>query len=133
MANKKKRDPNYTLNIFHHYDEKTKRNVVVFLVQTTKIFVSFRYEILLEEELIGHEINLQITGLHVPELLMPQTGPAQGRCDYSNLDGSYKLTIIKQDKTINEFSVQISPSEIDIIHKPRDPFILVSSDPVSLS
>jgi hypothetical protein len=133
MANKKKRDPNYTLNIFHHYDEKTKRNVVVFLVQTTKIFVSFRYEILLEEELIGHEINLQITGLHVPELLMPQTGPAQGRCDYSNLDGSYKLTIIKQDETINEFSVQISPSKIDIIHKPRDPFILVSSDPVSLS
>jgi hypothetical protein len=133
MANIKKRDPNYTLNIFHHYNEKTKRNVVVFLVQTTKIFVSFRYEILLEEELVGHEINLQITGLHVPELLMPQTGPAQGRCDYSNLNGVYKLTVIKQDKTVNEFSVQISPAKIDIIHKPRVPFILVSSDPVILS
>ena len=77
MANKKKHDPNYTLIIFHHYDEKVKRNVVVFLVQTTKIFVSFRYEILLEEELVDHEISLQITGLHVPELLLPQTGPAQ--------------------------------------------------------
>jgi hypothetical protein len=133
MANKKKHDPNYTLNVFHHYDEKVKRNVVVFLVQTTRIFVSFRYEILLEEELIDHEISLQITGLHVPELLLPQTGPAQGRCDYSNLDGLYKLTIIKQDKTVNEFSVQISPAKIDILHKPRAPFILVSCDPVSLS
>ena len=51
MTIKKKRDPDYTLNIFHHYDEKTKQNVAVFLVQTTKIFVSFRYEILLEDKL----------------------------------------------------------------------------------
>jgi hypothetical protein len=133
MANKKKRDPNYSLNIFHHYDEKTKRNVAVFLVQTIKIFVSFRYEILLEEELVDHEINLRITGLHIPELLMPQTGPAQGRCDYTNLDGLYKLIVTKQDKTVNEFSVQVSPTKIDIVHKPRAPFILVSSDPVDLS
>ena len=133
MANKKKRDPDYSLNIFHHYEEKTKQNVVVFLVQTTKIFVSFRYEILLENELIGNEINLRITGLHIPELLMPQTGPAQGRCDYKNLDGLFKLTVTKQDKTANEFSVQISPAKIDIIHKPRAPFIIVSNDPVNLS
>ena len=105
----------------------------MFLVQTTKIFVSFRYEILLDNELDGHEINLRITGLHVPELLMPQTGPAQGRCDYTNLDGLYKLMVTKQDKTVNEFSVQISPAKIDIKHKPRTPFIIVSSDPVSLS
>ncbi|MCX6122799.1 MAG: hypothetical protein NTX44_14400 [Ignavibacteriales bacterium] len=133
MANKKKRDPDYTLNIFHHYDEKTKRNVVIFLVQTTKIFVSFRYEILLEHELTEHNINLLITGLHVPELLMPQTGPAQGRCDYTNLDGLYKLRVTKQDKTVNEFLVQISPEKIDIKRKSRDTFIIVSSDPVNLT
>jgi hypothetical protein len=133
MARKKKRDPDYTLNIFHNYDEKIKRNVVVFLVQTTKIFVSFQYEILLEEELIGDEINLRIIGLHVPELLMPHTGPAQGRCYYSNLDGQYILKVTKQDKTVNEFTVQISPAKIDIIHKPKSPFILVSSDPLNLS
>ena len=133
MADKKKHDQNYTLNIFHHYDEKVKRNVIVFLVQTTKIFVSFRYEILLEEKLVDHEISLQITGLHVPELLLPQTGPAQGRCDYSNLDGLYKLIVTKQDETVNEFSVEISRAKIDIKHKPRTPFIIVSSDPVSLS
>jgi hypothetical protein len=133
MAAKKKRDPDYTLNIFHHYNEKTKQDVVVFLVQTTKIFVSFRYEILVDHEIVDHEINLRITGLHIPELLMPQTGPAQGRCDYTNLHGSYTLTVTKQDKTINEFSVFISPTKIDIKHKPRAPFIIVSGDPVHLS
>jgi hypothetical protein len=133
MVNKKKRDPDYTLNIFHHYDEKIKRNVVVFLIQTTKIFVSFQYKILLENDLVDHSIHVKIIGLHIPELLMPQTGPAQGRCDYTNLDGAYKLTVTKQDKTVNEFMVDISPTKIDVKHKPRAPFIIVTGDPVSLS
>ena len=133
MTQTKKRDPDYTLNIFHHYDEKIKKNVVVFLVQTTKIFVSFQYEILLENELAGDQINLRITGLHIPELLMPHTGPAQGRCDYTNLNGVYKLFVTKQDKTVNEFSIHITHAAVDILHKPRTPFILVSSDPASLS
>ena len=133
MASKKKRDPDYTLNIFHHYDEKTKRNVVIFLVQTTKIFVSFRYEILLEDEIVGKEIFLRVKGLHVPELLMPQTGPAQGRRDYTQLEGTYLLVVTKQDKTVNEFSVHISPKSIDIKEKSKTPFILVSNDPVNLS
>jgi hypothetical protein len=133
MTNKRKRNPDYTLNIFHHYDEKTQNNVVVFLVQTTKIFVSFRYEILLDNTVVGQEINLKITGLHVPELLMPQTGPAQGRLDYTNLEGVYHLIITKQDKTVNEFSVHISKASIDIIQKTKTPFILISNDPVNLS
>jgi hypothetical protein len=133
MAGKKKRDPDYTLNIFHHYDEKTKRNVVVFLVQTTRIFVSFRYEILLEDEIVDKKIYLRIKGLHVPELLMPQTGPAQGRRDYTQLEGLYHLVVTKQDKTINEFSVHVSLESIDIKEKPKTSFIIVSNDPVNLS
>jgi hypothetical protein len=132
MANKKKRDPDYTLNIFHHYDEKTKRNVVVFLVQTTKIFVSFRYELLLEDEIAGTEIHLSIKGLHVPELLMPQTGPAQGQRDYTQLNGTYHLVVTKQDKTVNKFSVHITPESVDIKERPKTPFVLVSNDPVNL-
>jgi hypothetical protein len=132
MASKRKRDPDYTLNIFHHYEEKTNRNVIVFLVQTTKIFVSFRYEILLEDKIVGREINLRITGLHVPELLMPQTGPAQGRRDFTHLEGAYHLIVTKQDKTVNEFSLNISPTTIDVTQKPKIPFVLVSNDPVSM-
>jgi hypothetical protein len=133
MASKKKRDPDYTLNIFHHYDEKTKRNVVVFLVQTTKIFISFRYEILLEDEIVGKEIHLRIKGLHVPELLMPQLGPAQGRRDYIQLEGMYQLVVTKQDKTVNEFSIHITPESVDIKQKPKTTFIIISNDPVNLS
>ncbi len=131
MARKKK-DPDYQLNIFHHYDEKTQQNVVVFLVQTTKIFVSFQYEILLEDAVHPNDIHLHITGLHVPELLIPQTGPARSRRDYTDLYGSYKLFITKQDKTVNEFLIEITYADIRIKKKPIDAFILVSSDPVDL-
>ena len=133
MASKKNRDPDYTLNIFHYYDEKTKRNVVIFLVQTIKIFVSFRYEILLEDEIVGKEIHLRVKGLHVPELLMPQTGPAQGRRDYTQLEGMYHLVVTKQDKTVNEFSVHITSESVEIREKPKVPFIIVTNDPVNLA
>jgi hypothetical protein len=133
MISKKKRDPDYTLNIFHHHEDRTKRDVIVFLVQTTKIFVSFRYEILLEDEIIDKTIRLRIIGLHVPELLMPQTGPAQGMRDYSHLEGIYRLVIIKQDKTENEFTVHISPKFVDIKQISKNPFILVSNEPVMLT
>jgi hypothetical protein len=102
-------------------------------VQTTKIFVSFKYEILVEDMVTDHEINFKITGLHVPELLMPQTGPALGQRDYSDLDGTYKIVVIKQDNTVNEFSINISPTKIDVIKRPKTPFILISNESVNLS
>lgn len=133
MARKKKHGPDYTLNIFYHYDEQTRRNVLVFLIQTTKIFVSFRYEILFENSIAGKEINLKITGLHVPELLMPQSGPARGRRDYEDLHGNYTLHVTKQDKTVNTFQIEITSSSVEIKQKPKSSFILVSNEPVALS
>jgi hypothetical protein len=133
MAKKKGRDPDYSLNIFHQYDEKTRRNVVVFLVQTIRMFVSFRYELLLEDAVRDGVIDLKINGLHVPELLMPATGPAAGRCDFPGLQGTYTLNVTKQDKTLNSFQIEILPDRIEIKHKPKESFLLVSTEPVSLS
>jgi hypothetical protein len=132
MAKKKGREPEYSLNIFHHYDEKIKRNVIVFLVQTIRIFVSFRYEILLEETVHGSVIDLKIVGLHVPELLMPQTGPAAGQRDFQELQGSYTLNVSKQDKTLNIFQIEILPDTVEIKQKPNNTFLIVSNEPVSL-
>jgi hypothetical protein len=70
--------------------------------------------------------------LHVPELLMPQTGPALGRRDYQNLNGQYTLHVTKQDRTLDIFQIEISSSSVEIKQKPRNPFILVSSDPIEL-
>lgn len=81
---------------------------------------------------MGKEINLKITGLYVPELLMPQSGPARGRKDYENLKGSYTLHVTKQDKTVNTFQIEITSTLVEIKQKPKNPFILVSNEPVTL-
>ncbi len=132
MVKSTKKEPEYTLNVFPLYDEQTKREVIVFLVQTTKIFVSFRYEILLEESVEDRVITLRILGLHVPEILMPQTGPARGRRDLTNIAGVHTVRVIKQDKSVNDFEFDFSPQEIALRHKPKDVFILASTDPVEI-
>ncbi len=132
MAKGKKKEPEYTLNVFPHYDEQTKREVIVFLVQTMKIFVSFRYEILLEESVDDRLITIRILGLYVPEILLPQTGPARGRRDLTGLSGTYTVRVIKQDKSINDFQFDFTPQGIALRHKPKEMFILASTDPVEI-
>ena len=129
---KKRREPDYALNIFPYYHEETKRDVMVFLVETTKIFVSFRYEILLEDKVEGRTITLRILGLHVPEILLPQTGPARGRRDFPDLHGTYTVRVVKQDKSINDFLVEFSGPAVHFKRRPTDAFIVASADSVDL-
>ncbi len=128
----KKHEPEYTLNVFHRFDERSKRTSVVFLVQTAKIFVNFQYEILLEDDVRDRQIQLHIAGLHAPTILMPNAGPAQGVREYSQLHGEYLLTVTKQDKSVNEFRLSITPNQITFLRQPSNPFILASTDAVGL-
>jgi hypothetical protein len=132
MTAKQRRDPDYQLNVFSHYDEESKKEVIVFLVQTTKIFTSFQYDILLEHSLDERVVTIAILGLYVPEILLPHTGPARGRRDLSGLAGSYTIRVVKQDKSVNEFLVDINAQGIVLKTKPADAFILVSTDPAEM-
>ena len=124
------KDPDYTLNIFHDVDEESKARGVVFVVQTTKVFVSFRYDILLEPSEEGRTIRLRIKGLHAPELLMPGGGPAIGRCHFTNLFGHYHLIVVKQDKTHNSFDIDVGKKEVTLLRSPQQSFIQVTTDPL---
>jgi hypothetical protein len=132
VTTRKRKDPDYTLNVFHHISEETKKRGILFLVQTTKIFVSFRYEILLADEVGAQSVRLRILGLHTPELLMPNSGPARGWKFYTNLSGLLHVDITKQDKSVSEFDVTIDDHRVLIQNAPKNSFILVSNDPVLL-
>ncbi|HTP80698.1 MAG TPA: hypothetical protein VMM57_09870 [Bacteroidota bacterium] len=119
--------PEYTLDVYPRYDEATRERTTVFLVQTTRIFVSFRYEILLTSEVKPGEIHLDILGLHAPSILMPESGPARGIREFAGLSGSYILAVRKQDKSINEFEMRFGKERIDVLRKPAKPFIDVST------
>ena len=130
---KKQRDPEYSLHIFHHYDERVRKTLQVFLVQTAKEFTSFNYEILLDVAVEDRVIQLRILGLRTTPLIMPGIGPARGRRDFTDLRGSYLLSVIKLDGETNEFQLDMNPSNVDIGGAPSSAFITVSNKPVPLT
>jgi hypothetical protein len=130
---KKQHDPEYSLHIFHHYDERVRKTLQVFLVQTTKEFTSFNYEILLDVAVEDRVIQLRILGLRTTPLIMPGIGPARGRRDFTDLRGSYLLSVIKLDGVTNEFQLEMNPSSIAIDGTPTSAFITVSNKPVTLT
>jgi hypothetical protein len=129
---KKHREPEYSLHVFHYFDERVRKILQVFLVQTVKEFTSFNYEILLEVAVQDRTIQMKILGLRTTPLIMPGVGPARGRRDFSELRGLYQLNLIKLDGETNEFQVDLSPSSISITGNPATPFITVSNKPVTL-
>lgn len=129
---RKHREPEYSLHVFHYFDERVRKILQVFLVQTFKEFTSFNYEILLDVAIQDRTIRMKILGLRTTPLIMPGVGPARGRRDFTELRGLYQLHVIKLDGETNEFQVDLTPSDISITGTPATPFITVSNKPVSL-
>jgi hypothetical protein len=129
---KKQHDPEYALHVFHHFDERTRRTLQIFLVQTIKEFTSFNYEILLDAALREKEIHLKILGLRTTPLIMPGIGPAEGRRDFTDLRGAYELNVIKLDGETNQFHLDVATSRITVKGNPSHPFITVSTRPLAI-
>ena len=133
MANKKRTEPEYRLNIFYLPDEQTQKKKLAFLVRTIQEFVSFQYHVLLKDEIAGSRIQLNIAGLSAPSALMPGGGPAVGFKEYSHLRGNYSLVVKKLDGATNEFRIDIDTDQVRILESPKNPVILVSTEQVILS
>ncbi|MBF8247953.1 MAG: hypothetical protein HW374_753 [Bacteroidetes bacterium] len=132
MANKKKKEPEYRLNIFYRPDVQAQKKLA-FLVRTIQEFVSFRYHVLLKDEIAGNRIQLNIAGLSAPSALMPGGGPAVGFKEYTHLRGEYSLIVKKLDGATNEFRIDIDTDQVRILESPKNPVILVSTEQVILS
>ena len=125
--------PDYTLNIFQGTDPESNEACISFVVQTTKIFVSFQYDILVDASVDGRTITLTIKGLHAPELLMPGSGPAYGAVNLTGLLGHYSLAVIKQDKTVNAFDIDIGEKEVTVLRSPKETFMTLSTESIDPS
>jgi len=125
--------PDYTLNVFHDIDPETNDPCISFVVQTTKVFVSFRYDILLEVSVEKRAITVAIKGLHAPELLMPGSGPAYGLARMKGASGHYELNVIKQDKTVHTFDIDIGEKDVTILRNLPASFVVLSTDAVAPS
>ena len=132
MARKRRRDPEYILRVFHHLDERTQQNNIAFVLETTKDFTNFNYQILLDATTFSNSIVLKILGLQTTALTMPGVGAARGRVEFANLNGSYVLNIVKLDGEANQFRLHVTPTKISVLEAPPQSFVVLSLEPVHL-
>lgn len=126
---KKKEEPEYILHMFHARDEETRTEGVEFVIRTVKEFVSFSYEILLSDQRSDKTIELKISGIHAPIMIMPGMGPAIARRFYPKLSGRFRVVVQKLNKEINEFDVAFKANSVEILRTPDKTFVLCSTEP----
>jgi hypothetical protein len=130
MARKRHHDPEYILRVFHHQDERTQQKNIAFVLETTKEFTNFNYQILLDATTFSNTIVLRILGLQTTALTMPGVGAARGRAEFANLHGFYVLNIVKLDGEANQFRLHFTPAKISVVEAPPQPFVVLSPEPV---
>ncbi|HEX9614858.1 MAG TPA: hypothetical protein VGA55_05105 [Bacteroidota bacterium] len=128
---KKQREPEYRLRVFSIQNSESKP-VLVFVVETTKEFVNFHYELLLADERNGKDITLKILGIHTPRSVMPGVGPARGVRRYENLSGPVSVTMRNPDGEANTFRINVRKSSIELMDSPPHPFVRFSTETIEL-
>ncbi|HWP82285.1 MAG TPA: hypothetical protein VNN76_06490 [Bacteroidota bacterium] len=125
---RKKREPEYVLHIFFGKNEETREDVIVFLIQTTKVFLYFNYQILFDGKIKGNTIELNIRGLRTPPVTLPALGPATGRFEIPRVWGIFTLVVKKLKRDVNEFRLEITDSRITVLDSPPKSFLLIQTN-----
>jgi len=103
----KKQSIEYRLLVIPTFDETLKKEGILFLLETTKLFTNFSYFIDIRDEMNGNILRWSLHGLRAPELNLPATGTAQFRKVYFDLPKTVKFTLVKKEniQAATEFKI----------------------------
>jgi hypothetical protein len=125
---KKPRQLEYRMLITPEFNERGQRYTTLVLLETTRLFASFRYDLSVRESLHGKTIHYKILGLKAPPLSLPASGHARFVREYDDLRGRYEITVEGLDGNVNSFEVRISPKKVTLTKTPDTKFIDVVVD-----
>lgn len=99
---KKKPDKKeYIIKCFFSYEPITQKQFLIFAVETVTEFTSFAYEISLETFKENGEYYIVLMGLKAKTNIIPQVMPARTEIKFEDLNGDFKINILKKDGAIN--------------------------------
>ena len=119
----------YNLSITPRFNDRSQQWKTEFLLETTRQFASFQYELGVRELVQGKTIRFAVTGLKAPQFSFPTNGPAQFRKEFENLRGTYEIAIEGLDHRVNTFTVEIGEQSVRAVYRPVDPFVELLTDP----
>jgi hypothetical protein len=127
------REPDYRLLVSRHLAERTQKQLMQIVLETTKVFATFQYELSVDERLEGKTLHLIIRGFLTPHLNLPSAGPARFVREYEDWKGTYQIVIQGIDGRTNEFTIRASPKKIEVVKAPRQAFVQVHTNHTSWS
>ena len=120
--------PEYRLLITPHLNERTQKPGTLVVLETTKAFASFQYELSVKEEAEGKSIQYTILGLKAPHLSLPSAGHAQFAREYENLKGTYTFAVEGLDGEVHESSVKIGAGKVELVKAPASHFVQIFTE-----
>ena len=105
----------YRLLITPHLNERRQEPTTLVVLETTKSFATFRYELSVEERVAGKSLSFKILGLKAPQLSLPSAGHAEFVKEYDGLNGTYEISIEGLDGTVTSFTLRISPTHVHVL------------------
>jgi hypothetical protein len=127
------REPEYRLFVSRILAERTQKFMTQIILETTKSFATFQYELSIEERLEGKTLSLTILGFNTPKLSLPSAGPARFAREYEEWKGTHHVLIQGIDGRSNEFTFRASSKKLDLVKSPHQSFVQVYTNPTTWS
>jgi hypothetical protein len=127
-STKSRTEPEYRLLVVPHVSERTQRPTTLVVLETTKAFATFRYELSVKADAAPGTLHLTVLGFRTPQLTLPSAGPARFEKEYNELHGPLEITIQGIDGRTVSFSLHIAPGKVELAKKPRASFATVTTD-----
>ena len=127
-STKTRTEPEYRLLVVPHVSERTQRPTTLVVLETTKAFATFRYELSVKAESTPGLLHLTVLGFQTPHLTLPSAGPARFEKEYYALRGPLDITIQGIDGRSTTFSLLIGSGTVELVKKPRASFATVTTN-----
>jgi hypothetical protein len=124
--------PEYRLLVAPVFNERNQRVMTRVVLETTRIFASFRYKLTVKEERVSRSLTYTVTGISAPKLDLPSAGPARFVRDYDDLSGSWTVTVNGLDGSKGTCTLRIGPKQVKMVKQGPEGSIEVVTDPLQL-
>ena len=121
--------PEYRLFVTPRFNDRRHAATTLFLLETTKHFASFRYELSVDVAVTHRTLTFRVLGLKAPNLSLPAAGHARYAREFDGLRGTYEVTVEGLNGKSSSFSVSISDKKVHILQSPARTFVDLIVDP----
>jgi hypothetical protein len=104
-------------------DENEQKRKARFLLETTRAFASFVYDLSVKETIVEHHIHWKVNGLKPPRLSIPASGRARFERMFDDLTGEYDLTIEGLDGSKTAFGFKFQSGNVHLLRAPDKGFV----------